>query len=436
MASPEVSPAAGIGRTNYHRKRKLTHLVCFLIFMALPFTNVMRFDIPRQRFHFFGVELWISEFGIIFFALMFLMFVIFVSSVLYGRIYCSYACPQMIFSEASLEVETWLNKRINKRFFRWPAARRKAAARAAWLAVTGLASVLLAFIFISYFVEPRDLLARLLRFDLQTAGGISGAVVTLITFLDFTLVRHRFCTTVCPYGYLQGMLGDANTLLVAYRDENKACIECKKCVRVCQMGIDIRKSPFQIECIHCGDCIDACGDVLSRLGKETLINYTWGETGRAVEQEAGWYRKLGISDAKRVVVLLVTLFYLCGLFVALAMRETVMIELQPVRTTMYRLDGTGAVYNRFRVRLVNRGSDAVLVGFGTEGLPGARVGFDPNPIALKPGDVVEREFEVSAFKWRGSQDVNHFRIVASLSGSSGPQRFEETFLMPPEGRTP
>ena len=322
----------------------------------------------KQRFYFFGVELWINEFGIIFFAMMFLMFVIVVSSVIYGRIYCSYACPQMIFSEASIEIESWINRKVTKHFIQWPATLLKLVARLAWFAVLGVVSVFLAFIFISYFVEPRDLLARMLQFDVQTAGGISGAVVTLMTFLDFTLVRQRFCTTVCPYGYLQGILGDANTLLVTYRDEEHACIECKKCVRVCEMGIDIRKSPFQIECIHCGDCVDACGDVLSRLGKETLINYTWGETGKAVVDETRWYRKFGIRDAKRVVVLLVTFFYLSGLIVALSMRQTIMVQLQPVRITMYRLGDDGIVYNRFRVRLVNRGS-AVAVRFTAEGLP-------------------------------------------------------------------
>ncbi|MBL0156770.1 MAG: 4Fe-4S binding protein [Bryobacterales bacterium] len=433
MASPDLITPAQIQKTNYHRKRKIVHLICFFIFMALPFSNVMRFDIPKQRFYFFGVELWINEFGIIFFAMMFLMFVIVVSSVIYGRIYCSYACPQMIFSEASLEIEKWISKKVTKHFITWPAARRKLVARVAWLAVLGVASVFLAFIFISYFVEPRDLLARLMRLDVQTAGGISGAVVTLITFLDFTLVRQTFCTTVCPYGYLQGILGDANTLLVTYRDEKHECIECKKCVRVCEMGIDIRKSPYQIECIHCGDCIDACGDVLSRLGKETLIHYTWGETGKAVVDETKWYRKLGIRDAKRVVVLLVTLFYLSGLTVALSMREKIMIQLQPVRTTMFRVGENGMIHNRFRVRLVNRGSQATAVTFQAEGLPGANVALTPNPVPLQPGEMVEREFDVSAKRFAGAPAVNHFRIVAVPSGGEKPESFDETFLMP-EGK--
>src|ERR1039457_4191826 len=105
---------AEFSRHNYHRTRKLIHLFYFLIFLALPFFNVMRFDIPRQRFYFFGNELWISEFGIVFLSLMFLMFVIVASSILFGRIYCGYACPQMIFSETSIYFEDWLKRKITK----------------------------------------------------------------------------------------------------------------------------------------------------------------------------------------------------------------------------------------------------------------------------------------------------------------------------------
>ena len=121
-------------------------------------------------------------------------------------------------------------------------------------------------------------------------------------------MRQRFCTTVCPYGYLQGLLGDGNTLLVHYRDEGHACIECKKCVRVCPMGIDIRQSPFQIECIHCAECIDACDEILGATQKARADPLCLGREGTA-----GRPRPPAVADAKRVVVLLVLLFYASGL---------------------------------------------------------------------------------------------------------------------------
>jgi cytochrome c oxidase accessory protein FixG len=430
---PALATAA---RPGYHRLRKRVHLACFLIFVLLPFFNVVRFDIPRQRFYFAGYELWINEFGIIFFAMMFLMFVIIASSVLYGRVYCGYMCPQMIFSEASTGLQSWLRRKVNKRFSRQSAVRRNLMASTYFYAIAGAASVFLAFIFISYFVEPRDLWNRLRILDLQTAGGIAGATVTLITFLDFTLIRQKFCTSVCPYGYLQGLLGDKNTLLVHYRDEERACIQCKKCVRVCEMGIDIRDSPLQIECIHCGECIDACVDIMARFGREGLIHYTWGESGKVVENESAWYRKLGLRDAKRVIVLLVTALYLTGLLTALSMRRNVLVQISPVRATLYRVDAAGIVYNEFRVKIANRGHQRDRLRLSIADLPGGRVLFAPNPLELAAGEVTEARLEIAVPRFTGAQEVNHFRIVVDAVTARENDVFGETFLMPPERKQP
>ena len=93
LTSPKTPPGSAslppIRR--YHKFRKTIHLICVLIFVTLPFFNIMRFDIPRQRFYVFGQELWINEFAILFFTLMFLLFTIAAASMLYGRMYCSYA---------------------------------------------------------------------------------------------------------------------------------------------------------------------------------------------------------------------------------------------------------------------------------------------------------------------------------------------------------
>jgi len=418
----------------WHRLRKRIHLLCFAIFLALPFLDIMRFDIPRQRFYFVGRELWINELGIIFLTLMFLMFLVVACSVFYGRVYCSYACPQMIFSEASVWVETRIQRFTVKHFIQWPPKQRQRAARAAFYAVVALASVFLAFVFIAYFVEPRELLRRLATLDVHTAAGGSGAAVTLLTFLDFSLVRQRFCTTACPYGYLQGVLGDGNTLLVHYRDERYDCIECKKCVRVCPMGIDIRTSPFQIECIHCGECIDACREVLARLNKRTLIHYTWGEKGELAEAGAGapWYRRIGLRDAKRVVVLLVLTCYAASLVAALSMRHAVLVRIAPERATLYRLGPDGRVYNRFRYELANRSRARASVVFSIRQFPAGTLAIPSNPVTVAAGAVARGEFEISA-PARSSRDlVTHFTIVTATVPGQESDTFPMTFLAPGE----
>ena len=413
----------------YHAGRKRMHLFCFLIFCALPFFDIVRFDIPKQRFYFAGQELWISEFGIIFLTLMFLLFCIVAVSMVFGRMYCSYACPQMIFSEQSLMMQSWIDRQVKKRLIDWPPQRRSILSAAIFYATGLIASTFLAFVFISYFVAPLDLLRRLLSLDIVTAGGIAGAATTLFTFLDFAFVRQHFCTSICPYGYLQGMLGDKNTLLVQYRDARHECIECKKCVRICHMGIDIRKSPYQIECIHCGECIDACDQVLARLGKPGLIQMTWGEQGSAVGAREPWYRRLGIRDAKRAIVLAVILCYGSGLAVALSMRKPVFVRVEADRSVLYTKDASGATVNKFRVIVGNRSRKDASVKLDLEGLNQAHIVGSPT-ISLGPGQTFEQSIGVAVPAGVLTPEyVTHFQIRAVTQPGGDVYSIDTTFIM-------
>ncbi|HVM91250.1 MAG TPA: 4Fe-4S dicluster domain-containing protein [Terriglobales bacterium] len=414
---------------HYHRLRKTVHVICVSIFFLLPLTNLMRIDIPRQRFYFFGYELWISEFAIIFFSMMFLMFVVAAMAMLWGRVYCGYLCPQMIFSEASIGLGNWLQRTVNK-YVDAGAATRKVIGKALFYLITGGASVVLSFVFISYFVEPKDLFRRLLSLDIRTAGGIAGATTTILTLVDLLFVRLRFCTTVCPYGYLQGMLTDGHTLLVHYRDEKRDCIECMKCVRVCHMDIDIRDSPYQIECVGCGECIEACNVILAKLGKPGLIHYVWGETGERLFTGARpWYQKIGIRDPKRMLVLLVLLFYATGLFTALSMRHAMLVQLAPVRTTLYRVAEDGTVFNTFHVKAANRSRQQQTLVLSIEGLSGTSFVSFENAVLVSPGQTFERDLEIAAPPSAGvSPGVNHFRLISRVGNEQ--DSFDETFITP------
>jgi cytochrome c oxidase accessory protein FixG len=435
---PDIKPA---GRTrpaplpppkwSYHQVRKLIHLACFLVFLGLPFLNVMRFDLPRQRFYFAGYELGISEFSILFFTLLFLMFVIVAVALIYGRIYCGYLCPQTIFSEAAQWWEGRVARFVKMRWAGSAASVLKVRERIISLAGVFVASVFLAFVFISYFVEPGDLFQRLISLDVQTTGGVAGLIVTLFTFLDFAFVRQTFCTTVCPYGYLQGMLVDKNSLLVHYRDEEKSCIECKKCVRVCPMEIDIRDSPKQMECVHCGECIDACGEVLGRLGRPTLIHYAWGETGAVMGNKSEkWYQRMGFRDTKRVALLFILLFYFTGLMTALSMRHTVLVQFRADRGQhLYKIDSHGLVVNTYKAKMSNRGTEPAGVSFRIEGLPGAVI--EPaGAVLVDAGAVVEQDVQILVAP--GSrQDVTHVKITARAMPGRSETAFATTFLSPP-----
>lgn len=429
---PVVNKDFQLEKYNWHRLRRIIHLVCFLIFVSLPFFNVMRFDIPRERFYFAGYELWINEFAIIFFSLMFLLFIVTAASMLYGRIYCGYLCPQMIFSEASINLEERVKTFINKHFAKQSQTTRLWMNRVGVYTVLGAASVFLAFVFISYFVEPRDLFGRLISFDIVTAGGIAGAAATLVTFVDFAFLRQRFCTTVCPYGYLQGILGDDNTLVVQYRDPEQICVECKKCIRVCHMGIDIRNSPYQIECIHCGECVDACKLIMGKFGKDTLIHYAWGEKGELLGDKAKWYKRIGLRDAKRIAVFVIILVYGSSLAVAFSMRHSVLVRIAPNRATLYRAGDDGRIYNKFRMTLANRGSKDAVVSLSLTNLPDARIELPATDIAIKAGEAIEQEFDISVPAMGLTLQVNHFEITSTAFPDNTKDSFDETFIMPLE----
>ena len=418
--------------TNFHRIRKTIHVICFLIFVALPVSNVMRFDIPRQRFYFFGAELWINEFGIIFLSMMFLLFVVAAMAMIYGRFYCSYLCPQMIFSEASLDLQDWIKRRVNKKLISLSPTLRSVIAGALFYTLLLIASVFLAFVFIAYFVEPRDLFHRLMSFDIRTAGGIAGATTTILTLLDFAFVRLNFCTTVCPYGYLQGILADDNTLLVHYRDDANSCIKCDKCVRICPMGIDIRNGPHQIECTHCAECVDACSTVLGKLGRPTLIEYAWGATESREAQQPSWYQRIGLRDYKRLVVLMVMLLYASGLYVAVSLRQPVLVKLSADRSTLYKLEADGRVSNHFRLDVSNRGHDPATVTIVIDGLPTATMEGVGDFASIGTGATVHREFDVKVDPAKVPAGVNHIKFVANVLPGNEKQEFPMTFIAPME----
>lgn len=441
-AAPKVNQPPGKEKSSYsprfwHRIRKKVHLACFLIFVFLPFFNVMRFDIPKQRFYFLGYELWISEFAIIFFSLMFLMFLIAAISMLYGRVYCGYLCPQMIFSEAFAGLEERIRKFVNKKVIRWKKGTRNILSSVIFYSVLWICSVFLAFVFVSYFIEPRDLLSRLLTLDIVSAGGIAGAATTVVTFLDFAFVRQTFCKNVCPYGYLQGILSDKRTLLVEYRDGSNECIECKKCVRICPMDIDIRNGAHQIECIHCAECVDACEDVLIRLNKPGLIHYSWGEQAEdSLKQKQTWIYRIGLRDTKRFVVLAVLLFYATGLMVALSMRHPVLVQVSPARVELYRVGESGEIFNRFRVKVANRGSEKAFVTISLQDLRGARLVLADGPLEVEPGEVSERFFDIAAHPDGPSPGVNHFKINTEAMPDRTTNSFGMTFIMPLKEESP
>jgi cytochrome c oxidase accessory protein FixG len=349
---------------------------------------------------------------------------------IYGRFYCGYFCPQMIFSEAA----TWLEKRttrfVNRKLSSLSEAGRKVVARAVFYLVLLPASVFVTFVFVSFFVPPADLFQRLLSFDIRTAGGIVGASVTLLTFFDFAFLRQRFCTVICPYGYLQNMLADRHTLLVHFHDPNKHCINCAKCVRACPMGIDIRRGAHQLECTHCAECVDACSAILGKLGRPTMVQYAWGELDEKSGESHKWYRRIGLRDGKRFAILALLMIYATGLSIAIGMRKPVLVRIMPNRITLYTVAPDGSIHNHFRILASNRGHADARLSLSLTGLASASIVGVDQTIALKPGETLQREFDVASPPAALAPGINRMQIVAAVSSEGKAQTFDENFFAP------
>lgn len=338
------------------RRRRAVQLGFTALFALSPVLDLLRFDFTTNRLHAFGREIWLDEWALLWLALMFGMWVIGAATLVFGRVWCAWACPQTVFTELAHDLEG-VARRVAKRL---PPPARPAATRAVGLALVAAMSLAAAILAMGYFAPLPVVVGRLARFELGPWVGAVTAFVALLTFLDFAFLRERFCISVCPYGILQAVLEDGKSLHVAFQPEG--CISCRACEKVCPMEIDIRKGSFQIECTRCGGCIDVCDRVLAPKGKSGLLAFRFGlEAGR-------W-------DLKRWLVTFATAAFGIAFVVVLATRREVTFALTP----LYGQEGPAAAASgppeaRFLLKASNRGRAPLRLSVAASGLPeGSRI---------------------------------------------------------------
>jgi cytochrome c oxidase accessory protein FixG len=250
--------------------RRLAEALQALFILGIPFVRIrgesaLRFDIPSLRLHVFGTSLWMDEFFIVLIAIIFLTFLIVFITILFGRIWCGWLCPQTVLIDL-----TWFLDR---------AKAQGAVQKTAAYMLTLLVSILVAANLIWYFVSPYDFIPDLLQGSLGSMTWGFWVSLTAVTFLNYAFLRHTWCATVCPYAKLQGALFDDRTMVIAFdprrRDE---CMDCRACVRVCPVNIDIRNG-LSSACISCAECMDSCTEKMEKRQKKGLIGYFFGSPG-------------------------------------------------------------------------------------------------------------------------------------------------------------
>ncbi len=378
-----------LSRGRWYRARRAVAYALMLLFLVVPWLEIggrplLRLDITHRQFGFLGRTFLPTDGAL----LMLLLLAIFIGIVwltaLVGRAWCGFGCPQTVYLE-------FLFRPIERFFERGSGAKSPLRRAAKQLAFAAL-SVLLANVFLSYFVAPKTLLGWLGQSPLEHfTPFLVVAVTSALVYADFAYFREQMCTVACPYARLQSALLDADSLVVGYdarRGERRGrgkdrtnlgdCIDCGACVATCPTGIDIRDG-LQLECIACAQCVDACDRIMTRVKKPTgLLRYAspgWFET------EKPWR----LARLRTVIYPAILLAIAVALFAFSAGAARAQVTL---------LRGTGApferqgdeIVNQIRLKIENRGSDSRRYHLALEGAQGVRLIAPMNPLTVPGGE--------------------------------------------------
>jgi len=358
-------------------------------------------DLPARKFHIFFVTLWPQDFFYLAVLLIIAGLTLFFVTALAGRVWCGYACPQTVWTEAFL----WIERKVegdrmkqqkldalplNVRKFRI-----KATKHFLWLAFAAWTG----FTFVGYFTPIIELGQRLLTFQLGPWETFWVIFYGFATYGNAGFMREQVCKYMCPYARFQSAMFDKDTLIVSYipvRGEPRGsrkrsddpvkkglgdCIDCTLCVQVCPTGIDIRDG-LQYECIACSACIDACDDVMDKMGYEKgLIKYT---TEHAMKGG-----KTHILRPRIVVYAVILMAIFAAFSWSFSQRISLGLDVIRDRNTLYRETADGLIENVYILKILNMDASAHDYNLQVSGIPGMSLHKDMAVIHVEAGGVLE-----------------------------------------------
>lgn len=405
----------------------------------------LMFNIVERKFSIFGNLFYPQDFHIFLFGMLIVMVCIVLFTAVYGRVWCCWTCPQTIFMELIfrrieylIEGDWTQQKKLNE----GPDTDAKAWKKVLKHSIFLLISFAISNLFLAYIIGA-DALLKIATdpIDQHIVGFLSILVFTLVFYFVFAFVREIVCTRICPYGRLQGVLLDDNSVTVAYntaRGEPRGkikkgddtpkgdCIDCHLCVHVCPTGIDIRKGP-QLECVSCTACIDACDAVMDKIDKpRRLIGFY------TLAQAEG---KESIAESKkkntRTWVYTLILLVLMGIFgFMIFSRSDVDGRLLRAKGSTYQLKDDGTVSNLYTLEVLNKTSKDIDFELVSPD-PGVRIQI-VNPIShlAKEGSA-----KLSLFLIRDQKDIKTYKSDIKVDIKAGDKvidRMETTFIAPPK----
>ncbi|HSB56046.1 MAG TPA: cytochrome c oxidase accessory protein CcoG, partial [Gemmatimonadales bacterium] len=380
------------------RRRAVAYGLMF-VFFIIPYLRLggkplVLLDLPHRRFIILGTTFLPTDTLLFMLLFVSVAIAIFLLTALFGRVWCGWACPQTVYMEFLFRPLERLLEGGRSGTLRIDAGKGPSARRFAKYAVYLVLALFLAHTFLAYFVGV-DALAQWVRrspVEHPTSFLVMAGTTALI-FFDFTWFREQTCLVACPYGRLQSVLLDRQSLIVGYdagRGEPRGkhlkdrpgtagdCIDCQACVLTCPTGIDIRDG-LQMECIHCTQCADACDAVMTKIGKPVgLIRYG---------SRDGFEGRPKHLLRPRVVLYPLALAVAVGLLgYNLAVREDTEVTILRGLGAPYSFEPDGHVVNQIRIRVRNRAESARRYAIALAGLDEARLVAPDNPLAVAPGE--------------------------------------------------
>ncbi len=428
-----------------YNKRTVLSLLLLIVFFVLPFIKVhgepfFLIDIPDRKFILFGAIFWPQDTFI--FVLGMLTFIVFIVlfTVIFGRIFCGWACPQTIFMEMVFrKIEYWIegDAAHQKALHNQPWNSNKIFKKTAKLSVFFIVSYIIANTFLAYIISMDSVLAMYTGSLAENGGSLVSLILfTFVFFLVYLRFREQVCIVVCPYGRLQGVLLDRNSIIVAYdyiRGEKRGrfkknetrtngdCIDCAQCVKVCPTGIDIRNGT-QLECTNCTACIDACNHMMKSVGlREGLIRF---------DSENGIANKEKLKITARIKAYIVVLVLLFGIVVAL------LVTRRDVATTILRTPGllyqdqpNNQVSNLYNIKMVNKTHERLPITLKLETPDGKLVMVGNEVITVEKESVGSSEFFIYVDRNKITQRKTKYK-VSLYSGDKKIETVETNFLGP------
>jgi cytochrome c oxidase accessory protein FixG len=459
----KVYPKLAHGR--FRTIKWLVMAVTLCIYYALPWLRWHRgpdlpdqavlLDMANNRFFFFFLEIWPQEFYFITGLLVLGALALFLVTSAAGRVWCGYTCPQTVWTDLMIVVERFWqgdrNARIALDKRPWGATKlfKKGMTHLSWLAI----GVLTGGAFVFYFRDAPTLARELLTGTAPAIAYLFLGIFTLTTYLLGGIAREQVCIYMCPWPRIQGAMVDHETLLVSYKSargeprgphkkgqtwEGRGdCIDCNACVAVCPTGIDIRDGS-QLECIQCALCIDACNDIMRKIGRPAnLISYD-----TIANQEAAAQGKTAPLQLIRTRTLLyVGMMGLVAaiMLAALLNRTTLEINVLNDRNPPFVRLSDGGLRNGYTIKILNKLHQPRDFTLAIEGLSGARlaiVGLETDaPIRVRTDDVRELRAFVTvppAAIPRANSGTVHFSLVVKDVVSGSTTSRNTTFQTPPQ----